>query len=65
MAIILTYNINGVRAALKKGLDNWLITSQADIVCFQEIKANRDQFNEDAFLKNGYKCFVNSAEKPG
>lgn len=65
MPKILSYNVNGIRAALNKGLDSWIDSSQADIVCLQEIKAKSEQFNEEAFNKLGYKCFINSAEKPG
>jgi len=62
---ILTYNINGIRAALKKDLNQWLSASKADIVCLQEIKAKPEQFNEAAFNDLGYRCYINSAEKPG
>lgn len=65
MAIIITYNINGIRAALKKDLTQWLKASNADVVCLQEIKAKPEQFDESAFNKLGYTCFINSAEKPG
>ena len=65
MAIILTYNINGIRAALKKELDIWIDSSQADIVCLQEIKAKPEQFDKKSFNKLGYNCFINSAAKPG
>ena len=65
MAIILTYNINGIRAALKKGLNGWLSSINADIVCLQEIKAKPEQFDRQVFNKIGYKCYINSAEKPG
>jgi len=62
---VLTYNINGVRAALKKGLNGWLSVVDADIVCLQEIKAKPEQFDEQAFNKIGYECHINSATKPG
>lgn len=65
MAVILTYNINGIRAALKKDLDSWINSSKADIVCLQEIKAKPEQFNVELFNKLGFECFINSAEKPG
>lgn len=65
MAVILTYNINGIRAALKKDLDSWIDSSKADIVCLQEIKAKPEQFNVEVFNKLGFECFLNSAEKPG
>ena len=65
MSTIITYNANGIRAALKKDLDQWLSASKADIVCLQEIKAKPEQFDQQAFNKIGYECYINSAEKPG
>ena len=65
MPTIITYNVNGVRAALKKDLDKWLSASKADIVCLQEIKAKPEQFDEAVFNDLGYRCYINSAEKPG
>ena len=65
MPTILTYNINGIRAALKKDLNGWLFAADADIVCLQEIKAKPEQFDQQAFNKIGYECYINSAEKPG
>jgi exodeoxyribonuclease III len=62
---IISYNINGIRASLKKDLDQWLSASKADIVCLQEIKAKPEQFDEAAFNDLGYRCYINSAEKPG
>jgi len=35
---IITYNINGIRAAIKKGFIDWLKTDPADIICIQEVK---------------------------
>ncbi len=43
MPKIISYNVNGIRAALKKGLDVWIDSSQADIFCLQEIKAKPDR----------------------
>ena len=65
MPTIITYNINGIRAAIKKDLPQWLSASKADIVCLQEIKAKPEQFDEAIFNELGYTCFINSAEKPG
>ena len=65
MPTILTYNINGIRAALKKDLNGWLSATDVNIVCLQEIKAKPEQFDQQAFNKIGYKCYINSAEKPG
>ena len=65
MPRILSYNINGIRSALKKGLGTWVASSEADIICLQEIKAKPEQFDTILFNKLGYNCFINSAVKPG
>lgn len=52
---ILSYNVNGIRAAMRKGLTNWLSSTNADVVCFQEIKALEEQIETEAFHKLGYK----------
>ena len=40
---IFSYNVNGIRAAISKGLLQWLETNSPDVVCLQEIKATQDQ----------------------
>ena len=62
---ILTYNVNGIRAALRKDFCSWLKAVNPDIVCLQEIKANIEQFEPSVFTDLGYHCFWNSAEKKG
>ena len=63
---IVTYNVNGIRAAMRKGLIEWLQSTDADIVCFQEIKANPEQFDETEFHDIGYKyCYWYPAQKKG
>ena len=62
---ILTYNVNGIRAALRKDFFSWLKGVNPDIVCLQEIKANPDQFETSIFTNLGYHCFWNPAEKKG
>jgi len=62
---ILSYNINGIRAALKKNLLNWIKDYDPDIVCFQEIKANEDQFDKSLFSDLGYYNYWFSAQKKG
>ena len=62
---ILSYNINGIRAALRKNLLEWLKDYNPDIVCFQEIKANEDQFNKSKFTDLGYHSYWFSAQKKG
>ncbi|MCK5823477.1 MAG: exodeoxyribonuclease III [Bacteroidales bacterium] len=65
MKSIISYNVNGIRAALKKGLDVFLETEQPDIFCIQELKASSDQFDENVFINMGYNCFWHSAQKKG
>jgi len=65
MVKILTYNVNGIRAALRKDFASWLKATNPDVLCLQEIKANSEQFDESIFTDLGYHCFWHSAEKKG
>ncbi len=65
MIKILSYNINGIRAALRKNLLKWIKDYDPDIVCFQEIKANEDQFDKSLFSDLGYYNYWFSAQKKG
>lgn len=60
---IITYNVNGLRAAVSKGLPEWLEQEQADVVCIQETKLQPDQYPEEAL--KGYKHYLYSAQKKG
>ena len=40
---IISYNVNGIRAAMKKGLTEWLQQANPDVICLQETKAMEDQ----------------------
>ncbi len=51
---ILSYNVNGLRAAMKNGLMDWLADKNFDILCFQEVKATPDQVNLLEFQALGY-----------
>ena len=62
---ILSYNVNGIRAALNKGFAEWLSSADPDVVCLQETKALEDQVNTDLFEQMGYKHFWHSAQKKG
>jgi exodeoxyribonuclease-3 len=63
---IISYNVNGIRAALKKGFIDWLTTVSPDVVCLQEIKANEDQLDLDIFKEAGYGYnYWYSAQKKG
>ena len=52
---IISYNLNGIRAAIKNGLIEWLATHNFDILCFQEVKATPDQIDLTLFENLGYK----------
>ena len=65
MTKIISYNVNGIRAAMKKGFIDWLLASNADIVCLQETKAQVDQIPVFDFQEVGYNCFAYSAVKKG
>ena len=62
---IISYNINGIRAGIKKGLIQWLEQERPDVICFQEIKANVNQFETSLFENLGYNCYWYSAQKKG
>jgi exodeoxyribonuclease-3 len=63
---IISYNTNGIRAALTKGLLDKLASDDFGIVCIQETKASRDQVNTEGFEALGYKHhYWFSAEKKG
>lgn len=62
---IITYNVNGIRAAMRKDLLGWMRAADPDILCIQEIKAREDQIDIPAFENLGYHVFIHSANKPG
>lgn len=63
---IITLNVNGIRAAARKGLFTWLKKQDADIVCLQETKAQVHQLQQDAsFFPAGYHCYYVDALKKG
>lgn len=62
---IITLNVNGIRSAHQKGFFTWLRKQRADVVCLQEIKAERTQLTEDILAPAGYTGYFNSAEKKG
>ena len=62
---ICTYNLNGIRAAMTKGLAQWIEETNFDVYCFQETKAQADQIDVAAFENLGYKHYWYSATKKG
>lgn len=63
---IISYNVNGIRAAITKGFLEWLQHANPDVICLQEIKATQDQIPVDDITKAGYPFqYYYSAQKKG
>ena len=62
---ICSYNVNGIRAAIKKGLIDWIKTDPADVICLQETKAEKDNVNHKEITDLGYHDYWFSAKKKG
>ena len=63
---IISYNVNGIRAAMRKGFIDWLKAANPDVICLQEIKANFDQVEIEEIEEAGYPYhYWYSAQKKG
>jgi exodeoxyribonuclease III len=63
---IISYNVNGIRAAINKGFLDWLKNANPDVICLQEIKALEEQLDLNVFVEAGYKYnYWFSAQKKG
>jgi len=63
---IISYNVNGIRAAVNKGFVEWLKSADPDVICLQEIKAMEEQLDLSIFENAGYKySYWFSAQKKG
>ena len=62
---IISYNLNGIRAAMKKGFTDWLKSNPADIICIQETKAHKDNVAHQEITELGYYDYWFSAQKKG
>jgi len=62
---IISYNVNGIRAAIRKGFFEWLQSESPDVVLIQETKAKPEQVDLSEAEKLGYKSYFHSAEKAG
>ena len=63
---VVSYNVNGIRAAMNKGLIDWLVKEDPDVICLQEIKALEEQINISEFESIGFKFnYWFSAQKKG
>src|SRR5689334_11494622 len=62
---LLSWNVNGVRAAARSGFLDWFESERADIVCLQETKALPEQLTEEVLHPLKYNSFWNPAQKAG
>jgi exodeoxyribonuclease-3 len=63
---VASYNVNGIRAAMSKGFVSWLVATNPDVICLQEIKALEDQIDTEALAEAGYvHQYYFSAQKKG
>ena len=62
---IVTYNLNGIRSASKKGLIDFINREKADIYCFQETRATKEQIEQELESVQGYNLIINESERKG
>ena len=62
---VITLNMNGIRAAARKGFYPWLSRQRADVVCLQETRAQREQLEQRMYWPRRYSCHYLSAERKG
>jgi exodeoxyribonuclease-3 len=60
-----SWNVNGLRSALRGPLIDWLDAERPDAACLQEVKAHPDQIEMEAFARLGYRAFWHPALRPG
>lgn len=65
MTKIVSWNVNGIRAAARKGLLEYLAGVQPEVLCLQETKADRSQLGDELISPPGYFSFWSSAERKG
>ena len=62
---IISYNVNGIRSAITKGFVEWLKAADPDVICLQEMKVHKDDFDPKPFEALGYHCYMFDAVKKG
>jgi len=62
---VISANLNGIRAAAKKGFFTWMNQEQPDVVCIQETKAQVHQLDDEVFSPAGYFRYFFDAQKKG
>lgn len=58
---LISWNVNGIRAAAKKGFHDWFASTAADLICLQETKAAPEQLDESLTKIDGYQSFFSSS----
>ena len=62
---LISWNVNGIRAAVKKGFLDYLDQEQPDILCIQESKAHKEQLSSEILEDHGYRTYWHSGVKKG
>ena len=62
---LLSWNVNGIRAAVKKGFLEYLEGENPEIICIQETKAHKEQLTSEILEDHGYFTYWHSGEKKG
>lgn len=65
MLKVVSYNVNGIRAAMNKGLFDWVAENDFDVICLQETKSQPEQIDQKLIEDLGYDHYWHSAEKKG
>ena len=62
---IISYNVNGIRSAVRKGFYEWLATDPADVICLQEVKAHKGDIDIATLESMGFESHWFCAQKKG
>ena len=62
---LISWNVNGIRAAAKKGFLDWFAEASPDVLCVQETRARPEQLSEALLQPPGYHTYWNAAERKG
>jgi exodeoxyribonuclease-3 len=62
---LISWNVNGIRAVVKKGFFDWFVDASPDVLCVQETKAHPDQLTSDLRQPSGYHAYWNAAQRKG
>ena len=65
MTTILSWNVNGLRAALKNGFMEWFSATRPDVLCLQETRVMPNELDAELLAPHGYSSYWNPAQKKG